>query len=58
VTTHGSSGVGTDGKSSSSRVTDESVAVDDVVHMRLSGGDPPPRRDVQTTTAGNLQKRG
>jgi len=36
--THGASGVGTDGKGSSTRVV--GVAVDDEVHMRTSGGSP------------------
>jgi len=58
VTTCGGSGVGTEGNGLSSSVVDESVAVDDEVHMRTSGWAAPPWGDDQMVTAGKLQKRG
>jgi len=56
VTTCGSSEVGTDGKGSSTRAHGGGVVVD--IDMGTSGGDAPPRRDVQTVAVEFLQKRG
>jgi len=47
----GDAGVGADGNGSSSIVLMMELG-------QTSGGDAPPWRDVQTTTVGNLQKRG